>query len=561
MNNKLLFCNNSIEIQCFDKESADLASTIPYVHFNRKRNNFRTTIKNIDVVLNLFRGINIHNIDTLPASVRTFYDAEMNRRIATKTLVDLGPTDPAGWLMTHQQLGRELAKINKRYAFFYDTRTGKTPMSLQIIADDVAVHPHHKWLVICPLILIEEAWLPDSKTFFPELKVVNLHGPTRYARLAKFGQEANLYLTNSESFAEWKDKKGRTHGYESWIRQLPIYGCFVDESSDMKSASSNFGKSAVQYSTGLHNWYLLSGTPAPNGEYEYYRQLQSVDLYGIHQSYNQFKNHFFVNVSHNPQYESLVLRPDKEAEMNALLSRYSIYVDKEDVLNTPGREFIPYYIEMPKELKERYKFFKNELYTEYMRGDDKVIVLANSSASKVNKLNQLSSGFIIDTMNKETIGFSDYRILALQKLLDSIGDEQVVIWANFHNEFDVLSKHLGNKCRLVYGKVPLEEKHQNIRAFKEGRVQYLVGNPASMDKGITITNAHFSIYFSLNYSYELWKQSIERIYGDIRIQKHKCLYYVMMAKGTVDEVIYETTQNKGSMSMAVLNHLKPGGLL
>jgi SNF2 family DNA or RNA helicase len=112
----------------------------------------------------------------------------------------------------------------------------------------------------------------------------------------------------------------------------------------------------------------------------------------------------------------------------------------------------------------------------------------------------------------------------------------------------------------VYGDVSLTQKNENIKAFKEGKVQYLVANPASADKGLTLTNAHFAIYFSLGYSYELFKQSIERIYGDIIKQKQRCTYYILIAKGTVDRIIYNAIQNKGDMSVDILNHLKGGDL-
>lgn len=544
--NSIIANKSFIEIRCdkSDKETQSLAHMIPYVHFNRTRTAFRTSPRNIDLVLKLFRGIDWSNVDTLPERVRVLYDTEMKRRVDTKTLLEVGPPDYSGWLYKHQQLGRELAKCNDRFAFFYDTRTGKTPMSLQIIADDIAVHPDHKWLVLCPLILIENAWLPDAKTFFPQLKVVNLHDTTKAKRMKKFALDANVYISNIESFVDYKQH----------IEMLPIKGCFVDESSTMKSNKSQFGKEAVLYAFNMPKWYLLSGTPAPNGDWEYYRQIQSVDFYGIHQSYNQFIMHFFNNVSYTSQFPKYETKPERKQELVNLLRTCSLYVDKEDVLTTPGREVIPYPIQMPTELKEAYNKFRRELYIETQ---GKTIVV-NSTGGKYNKLNQISSGFVIDTETSVPYLLSTFRIEALDKLLRNIGDEQCLIWANYHEEFDELKMHLGSKCDLVYGKTDLVHKNKAIKDFKDGKIQYLVANPASADKGLTLTNAHFVIYYSMNYSYELWKQSMERVYGDISIQRHKCFYYVIIAEKTIDEVIFDTVTKKGDMSQAMLSHLKGG---
>ena len=274
-------------------------------------------------------------------------------------------------------------------------------------------------------------------------------------------------------------------------------------------------------------------------------------------------------MSYNPQYEKLALRPDKKDELFSLIKKYALYVDKEDVLTTPGRTFHEVEFEMPTELKKHYNKLKNELYMEI---GDGLRITAPSAAAKLNKLNQVTSGFIIDTQavkeNKfynedktELYQLSGYRFAKLIDLLGQIGDEQVLIWANYKAEFRIIQQALGDSCRCVYGETTLAEKNEAIKLFKEGKVQYLIANPASADKGLTLTNAHISIYFSLNWSYELFKQSMERIYGDVMKQPKHCDYYVMIAKGTIDRVLYsDVLQGKGEASYAVLNHLKGGNV-
>ena len=58
---------------------------------------------------------------------------------------------------------------------------------------------------------------------------------------------------------------------------------------------------------------------------------------------------------------------------------------------------------------------------------------------------------------------------------------------------------LGDKCLCVYSKVSIEDKNKNIKEhLKRGKFEYLVANPASADKGLTVTNTRFAIYFSMN---------------------------------------------------------------
>jgi hypothetical protein len=540
---RLFVKDNYIEIIPECDEDHKKAIDIPYVHATRNRKKYYTTPLNIGLVLKLFRNI---TVDKTPLKT------VIEHFLYVQEAVQSGPKSISNWLMPHQQLACEIAEHAPRFAFFYDTRTGKTPMSLQIIVNDIEKNPTNKWLILCPLILIENAWLEDIRKFFPNLEPVVLHAKTKAKRLQQFQKKSNIYIANIESFVS----------YYEYIDKLGIHGCIVDESSAMKSAKSKFSKAAVEFSRKMKRWYLLSGTPAPNGEWEYYSQIRSVDYYGVHQSFTQFKNHFFQNVSFNPQYEKLALLPSRKQEMLELLKRYSMYVDKEQVLTTPGREFKTVELDMPADLKAKYDLTKKELYTEV---EEKKIT-TEGAAAVINKLNQISSGFIIDTKAKEFNKYHDekkqetyllsmYRFNALLELLNSI-DGQVLIWANYHYEFEVIKNLLKDKCKLIYGKTSNEDKNAAIKAFKDGSIEYLVANPASADKGLTLTNANYSVYFSLNYSYELFKQSMERIYGGTHSQKNFCTYYIFIAKGTVNKLIYSALNNKKDLSYEVLDHLK-----
>jgi hypothetical protein len=301
-------------------------------------------------------------------------------------------------------------------------------------------------------------------------------------------------------------------------------------------------------------------------------QMRAIDFYGWQSSRTQFKEYFFVDLSFNKQYEKLALRPDKKDELFDRLGRSAIFIDKADVLNLPGREFYTVEYEMPDELMKHYKKLKDDLYVEL--GED-LRILAPSTAAKLNKLNQVSSGFIMDTQAaKENKFYGDepdyearqewylldkFRFNALLELLDTkVSGDQAIIWANYRREFEIIKELLGDQCACIYGGTTITEKNDAIRRFKEGSIRYLVANPASADKGLTLVNCHIAIYFSLNWSYELFKQSYDRIYADKSIQPLFCEYYIMLAKRTIDEVLYnDVLSGKGNASYAVLNHLKP----
>ena len=76
--------------------------------------------------------------------------------------------------------------------------------------------------------------------------------------------------------------------------------------------------------------------------------------------------------------------------------------------------------------------------------------------------------------------------------------------------------------------------------------------------GVNLTEAHIAIYYSLNYSWEQLKQSSERIRGHIKVQPKKAIYYILAARGTIDEAIYSVVKNKKASSREFLAILEGG---
>lgn len=537
-----------------------LISTIP-VFKGRKRNEYFVSLRNIPEVFKILR-----NIDTpvsLSPLIKRLYEEETVRRERTDLLKKLGPDMQSDWLWPHQCLGIELAQINRRYAFFYDTRTGKTLMALKIMYDALKAGRAKRCVVICPSAIIQ-SWLNDARDYFPELKIAAYYG-TVDQRLAALKKPAHIVLWSMEQAADCLEV----------LKAIHFDIAFVDESSKLKSHKSKITQAMLDLSLTIPSWYLLSATPAPNNESEYYSQIRTIDPYAFAPARTHFVNKYFDNKSRSPQYEKLFIKPYMRAEFMSIVNSYAIYVDQ-SVMPTAGKEWVPYNYDLDKESKERYETMRTSLAVE-LQG---ITITADMAAAVRSKLNQITSGFIMDTAaikeNKldrklgeiadrtEVYSFSDNRIKTLLHLLSTpeLKDEKVVIWANYHQEFLDLEKALGNRARYIRGGCDTATKEQYIyKEFKEGSLQYLVCHPLSVGMGINLTEAHIAIYYSLNDSWEALKQSSERIAGHIKVQPKKCLYYVLLANGTVNELIYSNLKNKRDSSYGLLEHLQAEALL
>ena len=176
-------------------------------HVNRKGDKYTVSRR---YVLEIAEQLG-YTIDTAPPALREAMLQERHARLAIERLMTIGPTGSPVvnehlTLRPIQEVAREIAWYRDKYCIYLDTRVGKTPTSLAIINDDLKKNPKHKWLIICPLTLIENAWIPDMKKFVPGISYINCHATTKARRLEKLKEKsASIYITNTESFASYKE--------------------------------------------------------------------------------------------------------------------------------------------------------------------------------------------------------------------------------------------------------------------------------------------------------------------------------------------------------------------
>lgn len=566
---KILLTPYWIEIQAAATEPAfnNLINNVSGIHATRRRNIYRCSRMLLPDVLFYLRGVS--DPSQLPEGpAKTAWLEENYRVAATRELKEHGlpegtPTDSGLWL--HQQIGVELAKVNSRYNFFYDTRTGKTRMAYQIIQNALAAGKIKRCIVFTKSTIVQ-SWLEDAKAF-PKLKVVAFYGNDKQKQVA---------LHTPCHVIVWST--GMVASNIELIKQCHFDMCFFDESSALKNHRSQISKLMLDYCLTVPYWYNLTATPAPNGEDEYYVQMRTVDPYIFNPLRVHFVAKYFINMSNKREYEKLQINPYMKQEFMDIVESRSIYVDQK-VMPTAGKEwhFAPF--RLHPDVFERYEDMRRNLVTEAESTD----ITADTAAAMRAKLQQIVSGFIMDTdaiqhnrierkmggkdLWQEVYWLSDYdaRIHCLEKLLTELANEKVVIWANYAAEFDSIKKLLGSKCRVIRGGTSIEDKQDAIRQFKHGSLQYLVCHPLSVGMGINLTESCNAVYYSINDSWEALKQSSERIAGHIKVQPRKCHYWILQAqdpsgKDLIDRLVYNNVWNKRDASTGFLDYLKAGVL-
>jgi len=495
---------------------------------------------------------------TLPYSL-------LNTWLFNKTIEDVLPLpvimtppkdvfyEPPNSFMMHQKKAVEFAATNPRHLFAHDTGTGKTYVGIEL-----SKQKGLKTLVVCPLTIIENAWVNDLNKFAPGIKYLNLWKARRQQRAKLLDQmeKADMCLINFESFKPMMDD----------LVNAGFGQVLVDESSKIKNSKSQITKKLTAFCDNVYYAYLFSATPAPNTELEYFPQSRIVDPSIFGTSFYRFRNKYFYPTGFDGHIWKM--KNDMRVDFNDSLAKIMTVVRKEDVLDLPERTFNIRDVNLSKPEMAAYKEMEKHLVLEIQQEE----ITAHNAAVKLMKLRQITAGFI-HSEDGSILDIGDSKLRELLDLLDEIGNHQVIIWTQFQYEARLINKALHEKlmsipdrvklrmlagesdlARIVNGTVPQAHKDQAIRDFKSRQLKYIIAHPRSMGHGVTLANASYAIYYSISYSHEEHKQSQDRIY---RYGQHNaCSYYYLLAPGTIERPIYNALTGKAQVEGAVLDYVK-----
>lgn len=355
-------------------------------------------------------------------------------------------------------------------------------------------------------------------------------------------------LTKKNQFADFfngyeYDRIGVINYELAWRRKdllkLQDFTLMLDESSLIQNEKAKQTKFILKLQPS--NVILLSGTPV-SGKYE--NLVTQANLLGWNIS-QEIYDRTYVNWTLTEDDGSgmrhrIVDKSDPYKNVDRLKNKLreygAIFMKTEDVLDLPEQTFIPVMVDAPKEYK---KFMKNDIITidtlnlrEFHDGSDfygkdvtpRVELIGDTIFTKRLYARQLASQY------------NQNKIDALKDLIQSTQD-RLIIFYNFNAELDILKGICGTLQR-PYSEVNGSVK--DLSNYEEMNDSVTLVQYQSGAKGLNLQKCNKIIYFSLTEKCEDWMQSQKRIH---RIgQSQPCFYYILMARNTIDERIYDSLQ-------------------
>lgn len=420
------------------------------------------------------------------------------------------------------------------FAFFLEQRTGKCLCSLALVEERK------------PSILIIVTTLKGKRVWEDEIK-----------KSIKFDWPCEVKLIHyEEAHKERKELR-------AWVRAWSADGIFIicDESHRIKRRGSQPAR-VVRSLGKLAQWRLaLTGTPlAPRsrtkrrkrsgptvtvteGLEDAWSQFDFIDpsIFGTKDEFDNtylkmggFRGYQIVGYKNKKKFYRLFHKYSYRKLLREVQTRKTL-IRRSRVRFDLGGATRKAYDSMEKDL---------------MVAIDGRVITVPLLVSRITKLQQLSSGFIIDSDADQVLTVGDDKLQALRKLLKNIFSpdhgKKIVICAKFINEINSI-RDLCNKLGLT---------NQTIAGGFEfnGEVSVDV-TIVQIQSGVAIdlSGATVFIFYSMGHNYIDYEQARFRV---LSFDQRRVDFYYLLANNTIDELVYEAQTGKKHLATLVLDHYR-----
>jgi len=476
--------------------------------------------------------------------------------------------------------------IQKKKAFaFADPGTGKSKAAIDAA---VALHLERKVFkvaIICPASLIPN-WAEEVRVH-SHFEAVELYGKVD-KRLERLNENNVLfYVINYDIVADYEvTKEVLTKNPETGVkepkevteRKMSVMGqamldqhfdmIVFDECHFMKGRNSYRSTACMKIARTIKYRIGLTGTMVANRPNDIFMPYKIVDPEIFGSSYTKFKEEFLVMGGFDAGFgPTQVLGIRNEEELQSRVALNALRFDLDDVVDLPkqihknrlfrldpGTQAI--YDEIVNESTITWQDIENSIFEEKVIGN---------TLEEIIRRQQAASGFIpkiqdFTAIKNEYIEISNEKIEVLKDIVEELlnsGEKKIIIWCKFKPSIRKVEK-LIKDLKLSYYIYDGDQKNKKIYLdYQKDDTVVWVGQ-LQTGIGYSIPCARHAIYYELNHSYGDWKQSKGRNRRLVGSTEKSCVYWYLMAKGTIDEDLLPLIKRKEAMEEKVLKKVKGG---
>lgn len=346
--------------------------------------------------------------------------------------------------------------------------------------------------------------------------------------------------------------------YEAAWRLLPELLDFnpdliiADESQRIKSNSAKQSKAMHRLGDRARYKLILSGTPVQNNAVDLYSQYRFMDSSIFGTNFYSFRNRYCLMGGFQAHQ---IVGYQHEDELIRKAHSAAFRITKAEALDLPAQTFENRYVNLTSKERKVYDQLRRDGFTEL---ENEETITATTVLTKLLRLQQFTGGFLPDEAGRPQV-VNTAKLDALSDILQDYvidGCGKLVIFARFTAEIEAIGK-LMDKLKISYaaihGGVPIAERGGIVKDFQENpKTMVFLAQLQCAGLGITLTAASVAVYYSLNFNYADYSQSLARIH---RIgQRSNCHYINLLVEDSVDDKTLEALAEKDGIAKKLVDN-------
>ena len=444
--------------------------------------------------------------------------------------------------------------VNKGFGLLFEMGCGKTLTAIAIAGAGYQMGKVDRLLIVAPTSVVA-VWPKELKEY----------AKFKYTCKTLLGEKQQRIKQIDDLLKfPFKALKIAVINYEStWrpeilekLKEFDADMVIADESQRIKTYDAAQSKAMHELGDRARYKLILSGTPVQTAAIDIWSQYRFLDKTVFGENFFKFRGRYAIMGGYGNK--KIVGYRDLEGLIKKEHS-IAFRVTKDEALDLPEQTFETRRIQFSPKEKSLYERLKKDSYAELDNGGH---ITATTVLTKLLRLQQLTGGFLVQDEAQKPQLVSRAKLDALTDIIVDyvIGSgKKLVVFARFIAEvkaiIDLAAKVLPKDLKQVaiYGDVKKEDRGDIVKQFQEDPSTVLfVGQIDTAGTGITLTAADTCVYYSKNFNYATYSQSLSRIH---RIgQRNCCTYIDLEIEGTIDELISSALSRKEDMAKTVVDN-------
>ena len=447
-----------------------------------------------------------------------------------------------------------MQNINKGFGLLFEMGCGKTLTAIAIAGAGYQMGKVERLLIVAPTSVVA-VWPKELQEY----------AKFKYTCKTLLGEKKQrIKQINDLLKFPFKALKVAVINYEStWrpeilekLKEFDADMVIADESQRIKTYDAAQSKAMHELGDQARYKLILSGTPVQTAAIDIWSQYRFLDKTVFGDNFFKFRGRYAIMGGYGNK--KIVGYKDLEGLIKKEHS-IAFRVTKDEALDLPEQTFETRKIQFNQKEKNLYERIKKDSYAELDGGGH---ITATTVLTRLLRLQQLAGGFLVQDDAQKPQLVSRAKLDALGDIIEDyvIGSgKKLVIFARFIAEvkaiMELASKVLPKELKQVaiYGDIKKEDRGDIVKQFQEDpKTVLFIGQIDTAGTGITLTAADTCVYYSKNFNYATYSQSLSRIH---RIgQRNCCTYIDLEIEGTIDELISKALSRKEDMAKTVVDN-------